>query len=148
MTAAPLWDGKRQEYSGMLTVTDFVEIFIEFYLYLTKEEFEAALDLVTIREWNRTRRIKPQMRHPKNTEPTTDSQNQQPAHEERQLCMNTFHYSLFIYVLPALFLLHIHNYLTLHTISECNSLFLFFLSLIFYRSSLSTDFCASRCTTL
>ena len=42
----------------MLTVTDFVELFIEFYSYLTKEEFDAGLDIVTIREWNRTRRAK------------------------------------------------------------------------------------------
>ena len=43
----------------MLTVTDFMELFIEFYSYLTKEEFDAGLDIVTIREWNRTRRFRP-----------------------------------------------------------------------------------------
>lgn len=63
-TSAPLWDGKRQDYSGMLTVTDFVELFIEFYQYLTKDEFEAGLDIVTIREWNRTRRIKAAIKRP------------------------------------------------------------------------------------
>ncbi|KAH7826774.1 putative CBS domain-containing protein [Monocercomonoides exilis] len=59
ITSAPLWDGKRQEYSGMLTVTDMAELLIEFYTFLTKEEFETSLDIVTIREWNRTRRMKP-----------------------------------------------------------------------------------------
>jgi CBS domain-containing protein len=48
----------------MLTLADLMELLIEFYSFLTKEEFEASLDIVTLREWNRTRRVKPVAKKP------------------------------------------------------------------------------------
>jgi hypothetical protein len=43
----------------MLTLTDLMELVFEFYSFLTKEEFEGSLNIVTLREWNRTSRVKP-----------------------------------------------------------------------------------------
>lgn len=58
ITSAPLWDSQRQEYVGMLTVTDFVEIILDFHGRFTREEFARAMENTTLREWRKQRREK------------------------------------------------------------------------------------------
>ncbi|KAA6402884.1 MAG: putative 5'-AMP-activated protein kinase subunit gamma-2 [Streblomastix strix] len=56
--SAPLWDNRRQEYVGMITSSDLLEIVLELHTHLSQEEFEESLEIITIREWNRWKRQK------------------------------------------------------------------------------------------
>ncbi|KAK2958469.1 putative 5'-AMP-activated protein kinase subunit gamma-1 [Blattamonas nauphoetae] len=59
ISSAPVWDSKRVEYVALLTLADYVEVFADFYQYFTPEEFKECLEIVTIREWNKNRRLRP-----------------------------------------------------------------------------------------
>ncbi|KAJ4455414.1 putative 5'-AMP-activated protein kinase subunit gamma-2 [Paratrimastix pyriformis] len=64
ITSAPLWDSNRQEYVGMLTVTDFIEIILDFYYRYSREEFARHLETYTLREWRKRRRDRPALQAP------------------------------------------------------------------------------------
>jgi hypothetical protein len=54
--SAPLYDSRRHEYVGMLTLLDFIDILIDFYSYIPPEDFTLCLEIVTLREWRRSKR--------------------------------------------------------------------------------------------
>jgi hypothetical protein len=56
LQSAPLYDSRRHEYVGMLTMLDFIDILIDFYSYLPPEDFNLCLEIVILREWRRNKR--------------------------------------------------------------------------------------------
>ena len=58
ITSAPLWDTLRLDFVGMLTVSDFIDMFIGYDLIAKDISLTEWLNTTTIREWRKMKKQK------------------------------------------------------------------------------------------
>lgn len=58
ITSAPLWDCERLDFVGMLTVSDFIDMFTFYDSVRGNQPLNIILSRTTIREWRKTRKMK------------------------------------------------------------------------------------------